>query len=152
MNNKELANTVRGVIVRVLEDASFVFTDELAPEERPPAETWDAEGVSIEFKGEKTGRIRLWSDKGFGAMLATNMLGIDSSDPAINEKGADALREMVNIIAGNAMTELFGDTAVYELSIPVEADVALRAADCIRSDAVWLTAEDKKIVCVVDLK
>lgn len=152
MNNEEITKKVRSVIVRVLEDASFVFSDELAPEERPSGVNWDAEGVSLSFSGDRSGFVRLWADRGFGSILAVNMLGIDGGDPQVGEKGGDAFREMVNIIAGNAMTELFGQTAVIELGIPASADAAMRAADCARSDAVWLSAEEMKIVCVVDLK
>jgi CheY-specific phosphatase CheX len=151
MNNEQTGKTVRTVIGRVLEDASFVFTDELDEAARPDAAAWDALGVALAFSGERSGVFRVWTDRPFAQLLAANMLGIDTDGPAAGEKGTDALKEMVNIIAGNALTALFGDVAVFNLGLPAPADEKIKAADCGRSDAVWLAAEDHRILCVVDV-
>jgi CheY-specific phosphatase CheX len=150
MNNEQAVKTVRTVIGRVLEDASFVFTDELDESVRPDAASWDAAGVALTFSGDRSGVFRIWTDPPFASLLAANMLGIDTGGPAAKDKGTDALKEMVNIITGNALTEIFGDKAVFSLGIPVLADEKLKAADCGRDDAIWLSAEDYKILCVMD--
>jgi len=158
MNSEKTAAALRGVVARVLEDASFVFTDELDPAtafaEKPSAETpeaiaWDAMGVALTFGGAKTGAFRLWADSPFAGLLAANMLGLDMSDDCGPEKRLDALKETANIIVGNALTEIFGDTVVFELGIPQQADRALLAADSSRSDAVWLQAEGYRVLCVL---
>jgi hypothetical protein len=150
MDNR--ATVVRAVIARVLEDASFIFTDGIDPGEMPALTMADTLGVSLSFSGEKSGTFRVWADPGFAGLLATNMLGIDPAEAAAPEKRMDALKEMVNIIVGNALTELFGDTAVFNLGIPEQADPAARENDCARSDGVWLQAEGSPVLCVLELK
>ena len=151
MRSEESSRTVGAVIARVLEDAAFIFTDELEPETHPSA-AWTADGVSLTFSGERSGSFRLWADEGFVSLLAENMLGIVPDDPTAQEKKADAFKELVNIIAGNSLTELFGTTAVFELGIPQRADGATREADCVRADAIRLQAEGNSLVCVVDIE
>jgi hypothetical protein len=151
MNSATIIETVRAVIARVLEDAAFIFSDELETEANPSQEPWTAEGVSLKFSGERSGGFRLWADDGFANLLAENMLGLDVADEQAREKKIDALKEMVNIIVGNSLTELFGTEAVFELGIPQRAESTLREADCRRSDAIQLQAEGNRIVCVVDL-
>jgi CheY-specific phosphatase CheX len=151
MNSANIVQTVRAVIARVLEDAAFIFSDELETAANPADAPWTAEGVSLKFSGERTGCFRLWADDGFANLLAENMLGLDVADEQAQEKKIDALKEMVNIIVGNSLTELFGTAAVFELGIPQRAETALRDADCGRSDAIQLQAEGNRIVCVVDL-
>jgi CheY-specific phosphatase CheX len=151
MDKEQVVTTMRTVVARVLEDASFVFSDDCAVDSRPDPAGWDAVGVSLTFGGEKSGVFRVWTDRPFAALLAANMLGVDITGPDAEKKGTDALREMVNIIAGNALTGLFGEVAVFNLGIPAPADEKLKTEDCGRTDTVWLAAEDNTIVCVVDI-
>jgi hypothetical protein len=151
MNNIGSVAVLRKVVARVLEDASFVFTDDIDTGERPLPEGWNATGVSLSFTGGKSGVFRVWADVALVPLLAANMLGLDQESPEARDKGKDALREMVNIIAGNALTELFGDALLFSLSIPEITDAALKTVDCNREDALWLSAEGNAIVCVLDV-
>jgi hypothetical protein len=151
MNKEQMVERIRNVVARVLEDASFVFSDELQADARPDLALWDAEGVALSFTGEKSGVFRIWTDKAFAMLLAANMLGVDTSSPTAIEKGNDALKEMVNIIVGNALTELFGEVAVFNLGIPEKAEATRQTIDCGRDDAIWLAAEEYKVLCVIDI-
>jgi CheY-specific phosphatase CheX len=151
MNSENILKTVRKVIARVVEEASFVFTDELGPELKGAAEMWDAQGVSLSFTGEQSGCFRIWADRAFARLLAANMLGLDMSAGPEQEIGTDALREMTNIIVGNSLTEIFGDRAVFNLGIPEQALDSLKIPDYERTDGIWLQAEDYTLLCVVDI-
>jgi CheY-specific phosphatase CheX len=151
MNSIERTDLVRKVMARVLEDASFVFADDLPPGAQEEVSSENIMGVSLAFKGERAGTFRLWANPQFAALLAANMTGIDADSPLVREKGADAMKEMMNIIAGNALTELFGTTAVFDLGIPIEAERALFDTDRTSHSGVWLMAEEHPVLLVTDI-
>lgn len=78
--------------------------------------------ATIKFKGEKSGSCRAVCQEAFAQTLARNLLGLD--DAVENSQTEDALKEMVNVLAGNLLTENYGDTKVFELSTPIVAKVA----------------------------
>jgi CheY-specific phosphatase CheX len=151
MNNDERTDLVRKVMAGVLEDASFVFADDLPTAAQEEVSPENIMGVSLAFNGERAGTFRLWANPPFAALLAANMTGIDAGSPLAREKGVDAMKEMMNIIAGNALTELFGTTAVFDLGIPCEADRALFDADRTARSGVWLMAEEHPILLVTEI-
>jgi CheY-specific phosphatase CheX len=152
MNSIERTDLVRKVMARVLEDASFVFADDLPLAAQEGVSPENIMGVSLAFHGERTGEFRLWANPSFAALLTANMTGIDADSPLAREKGADALKELMNIIAGNALTELFGTTAVFDLGIPHEADKVLFEADRSAGSGVWLMAEEHPVLLVTDIQ
>jgi len=151
MDNTTLTATVARVLSRVLEDASFVFTDDMPDTARTGALLEGSIGVSLTFTGERRGTFRLWGAPAFAALLAANMTGVDAESPLALEKGADAMKEILNIIVGNALTELYGTSAVFDLGIPQTAAAALLDADRRRPDAVWLMAEEYPLLCVAEV-
>jgi chemotaxis protein CheY-P-specific phosphatase CheC len=151
MDNPQKKAILRTVVTRVLEDASFVFTDDLPAALNAGAAPDQVQGVSLSFAGASSGSFRLWGGAAFAALLSANMTGIDAAQPEAREKGIDAMKEILNIIAGNALTELFGSVAVFNLGIPANADPAQFAMDRTRSDGVWLMAEEHPLLCVADL-
>jgi CheY-specific phosphatase CheX len=151
MNNNERTDMVRKVMARVLEDASFVFADDLPVAAQEDVSPENIMGVSLAFNGERTGEFRLWANPPFAALLAANMTGIDADSPLAREKGADAMKEMMNIIAGNALTELFGTTVVFDLGIPLAADRALFEADRTAPSGIWLMAEEHPVLLVTEI-
>jgi CheY-specific phosphatase CheX len=152
MDKNTVMQSIRNVMTRVLEDASFVFTDDLPPDARDGVSAGEILGVSLAFKGERTGAFRLWGTPGFAALLVANMTGIDDHNPSAGEKGIDAMKEILNIIAGNALTEIYGTTAVFELGIPETTEVDRFVTDRSRDDALWLLSEEHPLLCVADLE
>ena len=105
------------VASRLLEEAAFVFTEPVGAE----APSWDGEVLEVElaFSGHGRGWLMLAAPKRFGVQLASNLLGVDpGEDTEMEEHGTDALREMLNMIAGPLMEEWFGKEAVCEIGIP----------------------------------
>lgn len=151
MNSATISTTVRSVIARVLEEASFVFTDTMDEHDKPDPALWDPWGISLSFAGPQTGCFRVWAEEPFARTLAANMLGIDNSEEIGHDKVRDAFMEMTNIFVGNALTELFGETAVFSLGIPEKADDGLKNADASRPDAIWLSAEGLPVLAVMEL-
>lgn len=152
MNKEEIRNIAMKVINRVLEESAFIFTDILEKGDYPDVRSWDAEGVSIEFKGEKSGVFHMWGDKNFYVCAAANMLGIDSDEPNAKKKGIDALKEILNIIVGNFITEAYGTEPIFQLALPEKLDGELLIEDSANENAIWLEAEENPILFVTRLK
>lgn len=100
---------------RVFEQAAFMFADVV--------DTLDCEptvGVSLSYDGDNSGSIELWTVRELALTIADNLLGeTDSlSEEQLQARESDALKEMLNMIAGNLITDLYGTAPVYNLDIP----------------------------------
>ena len=84
----------------VLERAAFVFAEPRDEKWTEDGDVWRAE---IELSGAICGRLCLASTPAFAAVLASNLLGIDSNDPAAARSAEDALRELSNMICGTVV-------------------------------------------------
>ncbi len=110
--NREQIAEVAG---RVLEEAAFIFTEPMEEEEE-----WDDDVLMsvISFSGPKKGRIALASSFQFGTELAANLLGVEPDDEQAAEKAGGALSEILNMLAGSLVAEVFGTGVVVNLGIP----------------------------------
>jgi len=111
------------VVSDVLSDAAFLFVE--PAEEGGAAPGSMPESIWLSFEGPFRGVLRLTAPKAFGSMLAMNMLGADEDTEDIESKADDALKELVNIVGGNLVTELAGSEPVFEMSVPEFANDAL---------------------------
>jgi hypothetical protein len=139
------------VVNRILEEAAFVFTDALMPEDVPDPSMWEASGVSLRFFGNPSGEMRMWASEGFSRCVAANMLGVSEDDPAAAEKGLDALKESLNIIVGNYLTAIYGEEPVFDLGLPEPVDRSRLGEDFDDPEAVLLAADDHPILFVISL-
>jgi CheY-specific phosphatase CheX len=115
--------TLVGTASRVFEQAAFMFADEV--------ETLDCEltiGVSLSFIGENSGTVELWTVRELTLIIADNLLGETDtlSEEKLQARQADALKEMLNMIAGNLITDLYGTEPIYNLDIPVVIENPLK--------------------------
>jgi hypothetical protein len=76
----------------------------------------DARRVSIAFTGPVSAVLELVAPAAFGAMLASNLMVCDPSDPDAHEHVDDALKELMNVTCG-AIINSFGGEG-FELGIP----------------------------------
>ena len=143
---KEIAEQTIG---RIFGEAAFIFTDKLDQSAQPEPDSWDADGVSLQFKGTPSGEMRMWVSAGFACYAAANMLGVDPGSDEARIKGLDALKELLNIIVGNFITQAYGTALVFDLGIPRALDHAELAADSTHVNSLWLEAEDNCILFVV---
>lgn len=138
-------------IGRVLGEAAFIFTDNLDNAAKPKPDAWNADGVTLNFTGTPSGEIRMWVGSEFARLTAANMLGIDTESDEARTKGLDALKELLNMIAGNFITEAYGETPVFVLGLPMSLPANQKARDTENPDAIWFDAEGNVIMFIISI-
>lgn len=143
--NPDFTEALSKVAVRILEEAAFLFSDDLAPAERPD-HSWQPIGAALEYEGdEDSGRLEVWADLAMVRSLASNMLGLDEEDPESTAHVSDALKELLNMVLGNVLTEVWGTAPVFHLGIPTLLDA--EAWDPRGSSrGLWLSVEGHPVV------
>ena len=116
--NKEVLEGLDQVATNILESAAFLFPEQIEDEDIETLDLKDMDGVKLTFSGAEEGCVYLWATIGFKAILAANMLGVDESDPKAEAKSADAFKEILNIIVGSWVTEVWGDDTIHQLGLP----------------------------------
>lgn len=129
---ESLENAVCLAVVRVLETAAFMTVW--------PCQESDGElahpdvAATMTFCGPRTGRLTLYVASEVLPLLTQNMLGELEPDDSPEEQRRDAVKEMLNMICGNLLTEWQGAEPVFNLSPPeiVNArSVATSAEKCV---------------------
>ena len=118
----------------VLEDAVFIFT-ETADETLG----WN-NGIlksSIHYQGQEEGTLSLAVGVDMARSIAANLLGIEPDDEDAQEKSAEAVSEMLNIVCGVFLERWLGAQNHCRLGIPStmplsedEERVALNSSKC----------------------
>jgi hypothetical protein len=117
MNEQQLSEAA----VAALERSAFVFAEPLDDTGAPPA---DALFASIRVTGSVRGELHLAASQGFLRELAASLLGVEASEVDPGAHGADALKEMANMIAGSVVVHYGGEDRAYTLGLP---ELSLRA-------------------------
>lgn len=116
-----IRTAVHATIARILEDWAMMMVDH----EPQAAEHFDPDlpyyVAVIQFHGIVGGRYRLLCQTPFAEQLTRSLLGID--DEVTAEQMIDALKEMINVLTGNLLTETYGEDTVFTLT-PPEAHLA----------------------------
>lgn len=140
---ESIVNIAEASTVNILEGAAFIFTEKLAPEEIPQvSESWTQIGVRLEYEGPHSGELRMWIDEPLSKIIAQNMLGLEESEECSEEKEMDAVKEILNMILGNYLTEAFGTEDIYHLGIPriIPGKLFEESVEC--PLRFWLSAEE----------
>jgi CheY-specific phosphatase CheX len=136
------------VITNVLENIAFLFPEKIGIEETEITDEWNSEGFELKFSGINSGSVRMWIEKSLALSLAANMLGCD--EPEIDpEKAFDAAKEVLNIITGSLITELYGKKDIIKLHIPRKIDPSEKGLDICNNDGIWFMVEDQKVLFIV---
>jgi len=125
------------LVADTLEEAAFVFTEPVDP---PPAFQGEVLEARLQYSGPKRGVLGFRASADFAAGLAANLLGIDRTDPEIDKRSADALGEIVNMLAGAVVLELFGPSAQTSIGVPSVKEAA--AAPIVEGVVTHLATED----------
>jgi len=135
-------------LVKVLEGAAFVFTDELPPERIPEhGKSWGAIGVGLEFEGSlQRGTVDLWLSEELSDMIAINMLGLEPSDECTEEQSRDASKEILNMVVGIFLTEAFGVEEVFHLGIPRIIPDSAFAESSKLANHFWIDADGHSVM------
>ena len=116
MDPEQLSSALAAAARRVLEDAAFVFTEEVSEPADESAWPETVLQTHLPFDGPVCGRFMLAASARLGEALAAEMLGAEPGSPESAEQAEDALREVLNMIAGITLEQVFGDQ-IWELSV-----------------------------------
>jgi chemotaxis protein CheY-P-specific phosphatase CheC len=104
------------VLEGVLEQFAFMFCEPTTSDDLgDPGE--QLLHASMAFTGHGKGIVDIAAPVGFAKELAANALGIDEDEEA-EDAAQDALKELLNIICGQTLTTLLGETPVFDLTVP----------------------------------
>ncbi|MCL2220539.1 MAG: chemotaxis protein CheX [Chitinispirillia bacterium] len=109
----------------------------------------DAHKASMLFTGPKNGKFEMAAGEKLCLLLASNMLGIEPDDGQASELADDALKESLNVICGNFLTEAYGEEAVFSLTAPVIGainDLTLIDENAVSEDMLYFEIEEQHLV------
>jgi len=140
------ADRLAELVSRTLEDAAFVFTEPADGAGAPAAPVLHAR---LDFEGPARGELSLTASPAVARALAANLLGLDEGDPDIDARAGDALGEVVNMLAGAVVLELFGPEAQTRIGVPAGAELAAPPAGAGGTAVALLTEEGERIDAAV---
>jgi CheY-specific phosphatase CheX len=133
---EELDLAVNTALMRVLETAAFMT---VWPYQESDGELTAPDlAASMTFNGDHNGQLTLLVSSEVLPLLTQNILGELAEGMTPDEQGKDALKEILNMICGNLLTEWQGDQPIFRLSPPeivsleALAEVTEEAASCLR--------------------
>jgi len=111
------AAELRDLFLDVAEKAAFLlgFPGEKA-EYAPPRSAWLRAEITV--GGDAVGRLVLWVPAAAAAVMAADLLGEEPEEARAEALAADAVGELLNVVAGQAITALAGEQVSYRLSLP----------------------------------
>jgi chemotaxis protein CheY-P-specific phosphatase CheC len=118
MDQQRLREALGKAACRVFEQTAFIFPEPADMRDGVSFDGIDFVLTELSFSGDECGRMFLMVPDEICTELSANMLGEDINDAAPKEKRFDALKEILNIIAGQVLTELYGEKAVFNLTTP----------------------------------
>lgn len=101
--------------MRIFEEAAFVFAE---PMEQPMDWPDEVIEVKLHFAGPEKGLATLALTLDFASLLAANLLGVETDDPAVQQRRLEAAGEMLNILGGALFASWFGAAAECHVGIP----------------------------------
>lgn len=105
------------VVATALERSAFVFAEPAAPGDiavLPKAICY----AGIRTTGSVSGKLHLSASEGFLRELAASLLGVEPDEVDPVKQGADALKEMANMIAGSVGLRCDGTARAFSLGLP----------------------------------
>lgn len=119
----EHAEMLRAVFGDVIEKMAFMFA-EMAEEDEIPDSVPESVEARMSFDGPINGVLAMVVPKEMCPEIAANSLGIDPDEEGAIEKGSDAVKELLNMVCGNMLTELAGVEPVFDLTIPQVSELS----------------------------
>lgn len=86
----------------------------------------------IAYTGEEgDGEVYVSASEGFTLELASSLLGCEPEEIDVDEQGADAVRELANILAGSILTTIGGVEHAFRMGLPETTDSSAADDSCI---------------------
>jgi len=113
---QQLKSILTAVANDTLEKLAFLFA--FADEERDHDSPDPAVVGRVEFDGYFDGFLTMRISDSVIPELACNMLGLDDEAQVSNTQQQDALKELLNVICGNALPAIAGDEVEFNIATP----------------------------------
>ena len=112
---QQTKTTLKELFSEILANLAFMFTDD-EDTEASDQDVWLE--TSISYLGPHRGTLVFHCPQRFTQGLAANLLGVDPEAPEADDQSEDAVKEFMNILCGQLVTQFFGSEDIYNLSIP----------------------------------
>ena len=113
----EHSEILQEVFCDVVEKLAFMFGEVAEKDDMPPVE-----GESIQarmaFTGPMSGSLLVAAPVEMCPVIAANVLGMEPDDENVQTRATDALKELLNVICGNALTAIAGEDPIFDLTVP----------------------------------
>mgnify|MGYP006286583073 CR=1 FL=1 len=137
------------IFTRVLEEFAFMFAEDL-PEGATPEIPELSSIVSVHFSGDQKGTVCIAAPQSFCLALYDNMVGLDDGAD-LDLRVKDAFKELCNVVAGQVITECFGSTKRYHLSVPELIDASPDEWQALDHDfgGHWMMVDGQFVIALV---
>ncbi len=112
----EQAEKLAETFCRILETQAFMFGEGVEGDALP-VPSGELLEARMTFTGPREGLVLLAAPRDMCVELAGNTLGIEP-DATAAAQAEDALKELLNVTCGSALTEIAGTKPVFDLSVP----------------------------------
>jgi hypothetical protein len=114
--NTAVERVIQEVAAATLERLAFVFATPLdGPAPQAPPEPMAAR---VKFHGPFQGAMELEMPGPAVDEMAVNMLGMEEGFQPSPEERRDAIKELINVICGNVLPRIAGESAEFNLGAP----------------------------------
>jgi CheY-specific phosphatase CheX len=141
MHNESTAMLLK-VCCDVFEQLAFMF-GEIIEKDDVSCDSNSFLRAHMSFKGDRTGTVEIVLPAELAETLAINILGIDDSDNIEPGTSEDAVKELLNTVCGRLLTVLYGEEAVFDLSVP---------STSVLDNQQWKSALDSKSYSAIDIE
>jgi len=116
MSNKNIMEVINEAVSGVLEQTAYMFPEPLDGDTEVSFEDFEYVLVKLNFSGDKSGEVKMIIPVDFCAELSANLLGEDIGDVDPEENDFDSARELLNIVSGQLLVDLYGNEALFSLT------------------------------------
>lgn len=152
--NQDHAEILTESVSEVLETIAYLCPVPVAGEEN--GQDTDSDGksdcIGITFQGPVSGKLFITFPDTLSLMIAASMLGIEENDPDLQKKRIDAIKEILNIICGNLLIKLYGESVVFRIGSPYlieNIEIELREGDYTEMLRTKLMVDEHPVTCVM---
>jgi CheY-specific phosphatase CheX len=115
MSKPNLMEIMNETVMNVLEHMAFVFPEPADMTSGVPFEDFEYVLVGLNFVGDHKGEIKMIIPVDFCAELSANLLGEEIGDMTAEENNFDAVKELLNIVSGQLLLNVYGEKALFSL-------------------------------------
>ncbi len=108
------SDRIAELTILALERTAFIMAEPAQESET----TEPTRAASIRYHGPDAGTVTVQTTDEFLCSLASGLLGAEPDSVDVEIEGADALRELANVLGGSVITELGGKDCTYSLGLP----------------------------------